>query len=657
MTYKTLFLVHQGVWKAIAGDGRPPPMPLACGYLKAAVERDPELSRQVRVQIVSLSGGESEINVLRRLAWDQSPDMVGFSVLGWNYGLFGRVAEALKALRPDTWIVFGGNHVANQADRLFRDYRAVDVLANGEGEQVFVELLHAFLGGESPRQLDRIEGISFRNGDGQIVTTAPSGRIQDLDSIPSPFLTGALQLVNERGEFAYESALLETNRGCPYRCSFCYWGGAVGQRVRNFSLDRLSAEVEVLARGGAEQIMLCDANFGMLPRDEEFLEICIKAREKHGFPRRIMTSWAKDKKQTFYKLVRRMSEAGFHSSFNLALQSLSEPALESMHRRNMRINEWQDLAAWLRQHDMAVYAELIWGCPGETCESFVAGYDQLARHVARIATYPLLLLPNTHYAEHKQQYGMATWRTGADDFERVLSHDTMSISDNRRMHGFLFWSRVLAEHLLLRHIWQPLTDFAGVTQSRVLFALDAWVLAQTDDAARRLRRCRDRASDELDLGSACIEQGLQFFFRDPDADALMFRWWNEAISPLIPGELRELCLDLFRLDWLSRPIYAGGGQPALPSQVCDGEPFYVRRNMPFQYDVAAVVQHLAQSGQLLNERMPSFFDIYYRQGFCNNMALYHNAQNEAYFGIVAPAHAREESVESLAAEENLPQNQ
>src|SRR6202035_1184858 len=188
-----------------------------------------------------------------------------------------------------------------------------------------------------------------------------------------------------------------------------------------------------------------------------------------------MTSWAKNKGKIFQRIVRRMKQTGFHSSFNLALQSLDEPVLDAMGRRNMRINDWEDLAGWLQAEGLDLYAELIWGCPGETIEGFLAGYDRLARHVTRIAVYPHLIMPNTGYSTERKQHGLVTWRPLDHDFELVLAHKTMSIADNQRMHRFLFWARTIAEHLYFRAIWKPLDAFAGLTQSQVLLSLDRWI--------------------------------------------------------------------------------------------------------------------------------------------------------------------------------------
>src|SRR5687768_16491722 len=101
------------------------------------------------------------------------------------------------------------------------------MVANGEGEFLFRDIVKWYLAGGDPELLHQIQGVSFRRTDA-IVTTEPRPRIDRLDDIPSPLLTGAFPLLNDRDEFRYDVALLETNRGCPYKCAFCYWGGAIG---------------------------------------------------------------------------------------------------------------------------------------------------------------------------------------------------------------------------------------------------------------------------------------------------------------------------------------------------------------------------------------------------------------------------------------------
>ncbi len=319
--------------------------------------------------------------------------------------------------------------------------------------------------------------------------------------IPSPFLTGAIPLFGRDGRFLYDVGLLETNRGCPYDCAFCYWGGAIGQKVYSFSRERLREELAFFGRAAQviENICLCDANFGMLRSDKEFAEDLVATRNELGYPRNLATSWAKNKNKMFHDIVELLQETGFHSDFTLSLQSLSPEALEGMHRKNMKINDFEGLAAWLRERGMSAHCELIWGVPGETCESFIAGYDRLSKHIARIATYPLCILPNTDYAKERAKHQFITVRDTASDYEFILSNSTISVKDNRRMHHFLFWARVIAEYQILRHVWAPLRELAGVLQSEVMYSLDRWFAGRTDAASAGLCAYLRAVVDNFDI--------------------------------------------------------------------------------------------------------------------------------------------------------------
>jgi radical SAM C-methyltransferase len=409
-------------------------------------------------------------------------------------------------------------------------------------------------------------------------------------------------------------ALMETNRGCPYKCSFCYWGGSVGQRVRAFSRERLRAELELFGRLKVHTIVLCDANFGLLRDDVRFVEDLIEIRDRLGFPRALETSWAKNKSKAFYEIVRMMRRTGMRSSFTLALQTLSDPALTAMNRRNMKVNEWEDLARWLGREGLDCYAELIWGGPGETVESFMDGYDRLSRHVSRIAAYPLLLLPNTDYAEKKQEYGIVSVRGDADDFEYVLAHHTMSMVDNQRMQRFLFWARVMAENAVLRHTWLGLRELGGLSQSQALQRLSGWMESTDDPAALPLAATLARS-----LGAPGeLGEALSYLFGDPAAKQLLRRWWRESIRPVLPPERVAVLDDIFDYDLLTQPVYhhpeAGTRAEELPVVRLGGQEYFLRAGVPLHYDVPGILAALRAGAPPDLEPARSTVDLYYPVG-------------------------------------------
>ncbi|GAA2711029.1 KedN5 family methylcobalamin-dependent radical SAM C-methyltransferase [Micromonospora olivasterospora] len=608
----SIFIVQQGVWNLPLES-----MPLAAGYLKAAVLGDEDIRPHVDVTIHNFKGGDRLVTMAQEIFRHDPPDIIAFSVLGWNFRQFGALAETFKQVNPDGWAVFGGTHVANRAARTFRLFPDVDIVVNGEGELTFRDIVRARLAGPSRRGLAGIAGISYRSDQEEVLTTLPRPRIEDLDAVPSPFLTGAIELTDAAGRFRYDVALMETNRGCPYKCSFCYWGGAVGQRIRAFSRERLRAELELFARHRVHTIVLCDANFGMQPIDREFVEDMIELRDRYGYPRALETSWAKNKSAVFYEIVRMMKRSGMRSSFTLALQTLSEDALAAMNRRNMRLNEWEDLAAWLDREGLDCYAELIWGAPGETVESFMDGYDRLSRHVSRIAVYPLHLLPNTEYGDKKEEYGIVAVRGDDDDFEYILSHRTMTLADNRMVRRFLFWSRVMAENAVLRHVWVGVRELTDLTQSRVLRGLDEWIATVDDPAAEPLRAAVARsASSDVAYGDA-----VSYLMGAPQARRLLTRWWAERVRPALPTDRVAVLDEMFRYDLLTQPYYrhpdAEGEPEELPLVRLHGGEYRLRAGVELTYDVPAVVRALRAHAEAPLSPRPHPVDLYYRPGVEN----------------------------------------
>lgn len=619
-----VWLVQQGVW-----DMPKESMPLGVGYVKAAAMAEEVIRREVDIRIFNFTGGDTTIGIAQRLFCQPIPDIIGFSVWGWNYRQFAHLAETFKQLRPEGWVVFGGNHVANQGERTLREHPQVDVVVNAEGEFIFQDLLHAFLAGQSVHDLDGVSGITFRGDDGQIRTTPSPPRIQDLDSIPSPFLTGAIPLVDHNGEFRYDVALMETNRGCPYRCAFCYWGGAVGQKVRLFSRERLREELEVFAHHRVHTIVLCDANFGMLPQDAQFIEDFIQVRARRGYPRALESSWAKNKSKVFFDIVHRMKEAGISSSFNLALQTLNDSALQQMGRRNMRLNEWEDLVRWLKSEGLDCYAELIWGAPGETVDTFLEGYDRLARHMTRIASYQMLLLPNTEYVNSQTNFGFVTVRGDEDDFQYVLAHNTMTVTENIEMQRFLLWARATAEHLIFRHIWSPLRELAGMTQSAVIMSLSEWFEASEHPSAVELTALRLR----LGMQPSAVPTFLRRLLSDGAVDELFQAWWREAVVPRLPEAHADFLSEVFRYDCLTRPIYDdpeadGMTVTGLELVDLDGETYYRRAGVRFCYDIPTHLQRLATGEHSEITRQPIELTFYYKTGYCK---YYANHEEGAYF--------------------------
>jgi radical SAM superfamily enzyme YgiQ (UPF0313 family) len=127
----------------------------------------------------------------------------------------------------------GGPEPAVADPDLFVKHPWMDLVVKLEGELVFAEVLK-----HHGQDFGSIPGLVV-NCDGQAVDTGNSERIQNLDQLTSPYLTGMFDHLIQQHPDVTWNATLETNRGCPYQCTFCDWGSLTYNKVKQFDLDRV----------------------------------------------------------------------------------------------------------------------------------------------------------------------------------------------------------------------------------------------------------------------------------------------------------------------------------------------------------------------------------------------------------------------------------
>jgi len=236
-------------------------LPLSVGVLQAHAQKhlkQPE-NYVFRLPIYCRSSVDEAVQQLLGV------DLAFFSVYVWNFRISLAIAKSLKKLAPETVIVFGGPHVPDNADEFLRDQTFVDIACHGEGEQPGLAILESW----DSRQWDRIPGVSFLDGDGTLFHNIKGPRISDFTEYPSPYLEGVFAPLMAANPTEQWIAMWETNRGCPFSCSFCDWGSAVQTKVYPFHIERLLGEADWFAEHKIEFIFCCDAHFGTVPRDIE----------------------------------------------------------------------------------------------------------------------------------------------------------------------------------------------------------------------------------------------------------------------------------------------------------------------------------------------------------------------------------------------------
>ena len=320
-------------------------------------------------------------------------DMVAFSTYVWNHRYNYELARQIKARNPNTVILFGGPEPAITDVNIFRDNPFMDLIICYEGEITFKRVLEVF----DTKNWESVAGLLI-NRNGEAVKTEEAKRIESLEEVESPYLSGIFdQLIADHPEVTWQGTL-ETNRGCPYQCTFCDWGSLTYNKVKKFKLERVFAELEWMAQHNFDWISITDANFGMYPeRDGMIADKIIECQEKYGSPRTFSVAWAKNQKKEVIDIVKKLLDArGFNQGLTLSVQSLDHDVLENIRRKNMEMNKLNEVFELCDQRNIPAYTELILGLPGETLETwkknFYALYE-LNQHTG-ITTFQAQLLEN-----------------------------------------------------------------------------------------------------------------------------------------------------------------------------------------------------------------------------------------------------------------------
>lgn len=472
-------------------------MSLPMRYLQASAEADTRLrgrcdfSQQCRYP----AGIEEETwqTIGSTLERDRgAKHVVAFTSYCWNSQLNLRFAKRLRTAFPDTLIVFGGNDVAHQTSWIFGDGSDVDVLVNGEGERVFPNILAAYLEAGDRMAFDGVPGVSFRNGDGRIVTTAPQPLIHNLDDIPSPYY-------GEAGDdIARSKAIIsEFSRGCPFECSFCNWGGAIGTPIRRFSLARIGSDLEfqISHMRDGTLMYIADSNFGMTAADLESAQLLVETAKRLKKRIYVFTNFAKNTNRYVIETAKVLYYSGLISMVTLSAQSLNPEVLAIAQRKYMPFENFRKLQDEFRELGIPTYTELLIGMPGESYDSFLNGIERVIETGGRPVIYTLLLLNNTHYArpEVRERYGLRSKMVPFHSLDMSLraetsvGHDKLTFEEWILCVGLMIVVPIFYFGIL-RFVIERLRSVYGVPYGRMLDQLTRYCLEGRLESHPQVRR-------------------------------------------------------------------------------------------------------------------------------------------------------------------------
>ena len=335
----------------------------------------------------SLNSPDFELSAVIEAILDWARDKAGRSydlgigVYIWNERQVQGLLVELRRRGFGGRIVLGGPQISYAPVGVARLYPEADCFIRGYGETAFAAVA------ATDEQIEH-PGVSWR-GQPEVSSRAEA----QLASLPSPLLTGIIPSGGQK------YLRWETQRGCPYRCTFCQHRES-GARLRNarFPLERLREEIALFARAGTQEIDVLDPIFNIGQDDLPILEELVRQRIQARLSLQCRFELLKPEFLELCTQLRVFPEFG--------LQTI-HAAESRLIQRNNNMVRVEAAMEELARHGIAYMVTLIYGLPGQTLESFQATVDFcLARGVRVVRAFPLNLLRGTELERDKSRWGL-----------------------------------------------------------------------------------------------------------------------------------------------------------------------------------------------------------------------------------------------------------
>ncbi len=375
------------------------------GIALVAANAIAEIGEEISVRLVK------KPTDLASLFEDCEPGMICFSMFVWNAEVSLSFALRIKKKYPKCIIVFGGPHypvdVTSQQSFLEK-HPEVDFFVYREGENAFVQLYKALKDFDFNVEALKTHGNHLPGchycQDGVLIAGVPLQRIDSLDQLPSPYVSGLCDQFLEEGH----AAVIQTVRGCPFGCTYCQEGDAYFNATKHYSNARIKSDLEYIGSlAKSSTLFLADSNFGMYSEDINSALALATVQKEHGWPEFVVSISGKNNKERVLKTVATIKGG----MFSAAIQSSDIVVLDNIKRRNVSLKELIESATELDLDKTHSFSEIIVALPGDTlvahCKS-AADLIDAGIHVVR--SHQLIMLPGAEVASavSRKKFGLQT---------------------------------------------------------------------------------------------------------------------------------------------------------------------------------------------------------------------------------------------------------
>lgn len=467
-----------------------------------------------------------------------APDLIGFSNYCWNTALSRAFAAAVKRRHPRVLVVMGGPNFPMdpaEQDEVLRAHPEIDFFLLKEAEIGFLRLIKALdAAGLDRERFEReapadLPNLVYRDRSGRLRASARLERVKDLAELPSPYLEGDM----DRFFDGRLLPVIQTNRGCPFSCTFCTEGQSYWSKVQFKPSETVRREIELIAeRLGAlppnkrrTDLLIADSNFGMYQGDLDTCRVLAGTQASHGYPKYINVATGKNSKERVLEAARLVNGA---MKLAGSVQSLDPEVMKNIKRANISADQIVEMAMKSAEIGTNTYSEVILALPGDTKEKhFLTLKTLIDSGFNTVSMYQLMLLPGTELGsrESKERFRMrgkyrvlprcfGYYRFGGETLvaaeieEICVEHATLSYQDYldcRRMNLFVnvFYNDSVFAELM------KLVRGLGLSQWDFLLHL------YDRKASARFQELADRFLEETRSEGWDDPEAFRRFLRDP----------------------------------------------------------------------------------------------------------------------------------------------
>tara|TARA_B100000427_G_scaffold239807_1_gene202691 strand:- start:50 stop:1774 length:1725 start_codon:yes stop_codon:yes gene_type:complete len=335
--------------------------------------------------------------VLERI---KDPVLCGFSCYVWNEQYNLHLAKLIKEKYPDCVIEFGGP----QAQRHLIEKDFIDTVLLGYGEIAFADVL------------SRIKNAC------KLIPVYEREQPKELAYV-SPYTNGVMdKIIDDNPEYQW-ATLVESTRGCPHHCTFCDWGTWM-DLIQKFDMDVVKKDIMWMSTHKIGFLMMADANFGIF-RDRD-LQIAKWLREAADHPDAIVddltVQYTKNKTDVVLDITETLGSYD-RRGVTMSVQSMSQPVLKAIKRKNMDVNRISDVVDKARKRNLNVYTEMILGLPEETVDSWKDGMCLLMETGQdSLDVWLCQLFGQTEMNMNREKHGIKV--VNAEDYVSFTKHDS-----------------------------------------------------------------------------------------------------------------------------------------------------------------------------------------------------------------------------------------